>query len=95
MRLLKLNSPMLALIFAIIGELLLLACMFAKSQIPSELNTFLVVFFLPANRVTNFFLSNSGAGGMVFILLLCFLAFLQMYFIFLASISLYRHFSRK
>ena len=32
---------------------------------------------------------------MVFILLLCFLAFLQMYFIFLASISLYRHFVQK
>ena len=95
MRLLKLKSPTLALVFALVGQVLLLACMFAQSHIPSALNTFLVVLFLPANRVANLFLSNSGAGGIVFILLLCFLTFLQMYFIFLAGISLYRHFARK
>jgi hypothetical protein len=95
MRLLKLKSPTLALVFALVGQALLLACMFAQSHIPSTLNTILVVLFLPANRVANLFLSNSGAGGMVFILFLSFLTFLQMYFIILAGISLYRHFPRR
>jgi hypothetical protein len=102
MRLVKLKTPLQALVFAIMGLVLSVALSLVVyfALLPQAcinlLNRCLWYFYYPVQILTFYCLPHDGVwhGGLFAGLQIVFI-FLQLYLIFLVGISLWRHFSRR